>query len=110
MYPSLLACQTCGAPLGRETAGAAVLVPGDHAFRCQACGNGPDGPRGLGLSGEALAFLRAAAITRPASLDALPVAAAALRELEHVHGMLIRLHLEKDLRSARVLRDMRQGE
>ncbi len=110
VYPSLLACQTCGAPLGRETACAAVLVPGDHAFRCQACGGGPDGPRGVGMSGEALAFLRLAAGTRPSALDGLEVPASALRELEHVHGMLIRMHLEKDLRSSRVLRDMRQGE
>jgi hypothetical protein len=30
------------------------------------------------------------------------------RELERVHGTLLRVHLEKELRSARVLRDLRR--
>jgi hypothetical protein len=37
----------------------------------------------------------------------VPVADGALRELEAVHRTLIVMHLEKELKSARVLRDMR---
>ena len=35
---------------------------------------------------------------------------AALRELERVHETLIRTHLEKELRSTRVLREMRHAD
>jgi DNA repair protein RecO (recombination protein O) len=110
VYPSLLACQTCGTALGRDTARAAVLVPGDHAFRCRACGGGEDGPRGIGLSAEALAFLRSSAGVGPSALGGLSVSGSALAELERVHRQLIAMHLEKELRSVRVLRDMRQTE
>jgi DNA repair protein RecO (recombination protein O) len=110
LYPSLLTCRSCGAALGREKACAAILVVGEHSFWCQACGGGAAQPRGVGLSGDALAFLRAAAATSPGALDGLSVSDGALRELERVHGTLIRMHLEKDLRSTRVLRDMRHTE
>jgi DNA repair protein RecO len=110
VYPSLLTCQTCGAPLGCESTCAAVLVAGEHAFRCQPCGGGAERPRGVGLSGEALGFLRAASTTKPASLDGLTVSDGAIGELERVHATLIRMYLEKDLRSARVLREIRQAE
>jgi len=41
-------------------------------------------------------------------LRELPVSRRALEELETAHGALIRMHLEKDLKSARVLREMRR--
>ena len=40
-------------------------------------------------------------------LGRLATSARALRELEAVHGSLIAAHLEKDLKSARVLRELR---
>jgi DNA repair protein RecO (recombination protein O) len=105
VYPSVTACGTCGTMLGRETA-AAVLMPGDHAYRCGGCA-GHDASRGVTLSGEAVAFLRASATLAPARLDTVPVSSRALGELEAVHHSLIARHLEKELKSVRVLRELR---
>ncbi len=110
VYPSLLACECCGAALGREAGAAAVLVPGSHAFRCRGCGAGADRDRGVGLSAEALGFLRSAGSTPPAALAGLGVSDGALEELERVHRALIGMYLDKELKSARVLREMRQAE
>ncbi len=110
VYPSILSCRECGAHLGGDSGSAAMLVSGAHAFRCQACAGGAVDPRGVGLSSGALAFLRASSGTPPARLDSLAVSDAALWELERVHEALIRTHLEKDLRSTRVLREMRQAD
>jgi len=60
------------------------------------------------LSADARAFLAAARTCSPYRLGGLRVSAAALRELETTHRTLIAMHLEKDLRSARVLREMRR--
>ena len=59
------------------------------------------------LSEEARSFLAAARGLSPFGLGALPVSGRALREIEASHRALIAMHLEKDLRSVRVLRDMR---
>ena len=59
------------------------------------------------LSDEALAFLRASARVGPDRIERLALSPRALRELEAVHRALIAAHLEKDLKSARVLRDLR---
>jgi len=56
---------------------------------------------------EALAFLRGARRHEPRDLDALALTAKAARELEIAHQALIAAHLEKELKSARVLREMR---
>jgi DNA repair protein RecO (recombination protein O) len=61
----------------------------------------------LPLSDDALAFLRASARIGPDRLERLAPSPGALRELEAVHRTLIAAHLEKDLKSARVLREMR---
>ena len=60
------------------------------------------------LSSEARAFLSAARGSSPYALGELSVSPRALRELEQAHRALIALHLEKELRSVRVLRDMRR--
>jgi hypothetical protein len=52
-------------------------------------------------------FLAAAGSAAPEKLEALLLPAAASRELETAHRRLIGLHLEKELKSARVLREMR---
>jgi DNA repair protein RecO (recombination protein O) len=59
------------------------------------------------LSDEALAFLRASARVGPDRIERLAPSPRALRELEAGHRALIAAHLEKDLKSARVLRDLR---
>ena len=58
------------------------------------------------LSPEAQAFLGAARTASPLTLGDLTVSTRVLRELEAAHRELISRHLEKDLKSARVLREM----
>jgi DNA repair protein RecO (recombination protein O) len=60
------------------------------------------------LSDEAQAFLGAARSVSPFALGGVAVSPRALMELEASHRALIAMHLEKDLRSARVLREMRR--
>jgi hypothetical protein len=59
-----------------------------------------------GISPEALDFLRQSDETPPAAVGTLRLGRIAARELEAAHRRLIAMHLEKDLRSARVLREI----
>jgi DNA repair protein RecO (recombination protein O) len=60
------------------------------------------------LSDGARAFLMAARTAAPHEVGAVAVDARAIRELERVHRALITMHLEKTLKSDRVLRDLRR--
>jgi DNA repair protein RecO (recombination protein O) len=60
------------------------------------------------LSEEAQAFLITARSSSPFALSRVEVSRGALRELETAHRALISMHLEKDLKSVRVLREMRR--
>jgi hypothetical protein len=60
------------------------------------------------LSGPARTFLDAARRLTPFALAHVAVDAAVLRELEGSHRALIAMHLEKELKSIRVLREMRR--
>ena len=64
----------------------------------------PDGK----LSAEAQAFLDAARTCSPFRLAEIAVSPRALRELEASHRAQIAMHLEKELKSPRVLREMRR--
>ncbi len=101
VYPSLTACPGCAEPL----VSGAVMPARDAIFVCPTCA--PAG--GTSVSVEALKFLKGAGAIAPDRLDALPLQARAARELEAVHRRLVNLHLEKDLKSARVLREMRHA-
>jgi DNA repair protein RecO len=59
-----------------------------------------------GLSEEARAFVTTARAISPFALAGLRVSPGALRELELAHRALITMHLEKDLKSVRVLKEM----
>jgi DNA repair protein RecO (recombination protein O) len=61
-----------------------------------------------GLSDEARAFLASARNISPYALGDLAVSVRTLGELEKAHRALIARHLEKDLKSVRVLREMRR--
>ena len=100
VYPSLSSCPGCGEPF---TAGA-VMPPRDDLLVCRTCA--PAGGTAVGI--EALRFLKSAGATAPGSLEALALPARAARELEIMHRRLLNLHLEKELKSARVLREMRR--
>jgi DNA repair protein RecO (recombination protein O) len=99
VYPALGACPGCGEPLGAG----AVMPPRDDIFVCRTCA--PSGGASVGV--EAMRFLKAAGATAPDRLESLPLGDRAARELEAVHRRLLNLHLDKDLKSARVLREMR---
>ena len=60
------------------------------------------------LSSAARAFLSAARGSSPLAIGAVPVATGVLREIEQAHRTLIAMHLEKDLKSVRVLRELRR--
>jgi len=60
------------------------------------------------LSAGALAFLSASRAAAPHQVGELPAARGVLKELEGVHRTLIAMHLEKSLKSARVIRDLRR--
>lgn len=102
VYPSIAACHRCGASLR----GGARLTSDDRVLVCQGCGR-MDG--GLPLSGEAIEFLQRARSCAPERVGASPLGVAAGRELELAHSALITTHLEKELRSTRVLRELRDA-
>jgi hypothetical protein len=60
------------------------------------------------MSGGARAFLDAARASSPVALGDVKVSRHTLQELETAHRTLIAMHLEKDLKSVRVLREMRR--
>ena len=60
------------------------------------------------LSEAAMAFLAASRSLGPDRVSELPAGRGALRELEQLHRGLIAMHLEKALKSDRVLRDLRR--
>lgn len=108
VYPPHLACHRCGAAFEGEEPGAWLEAAG-HVFTCGACaGASDDAGRLVRLSGDALAFLSLAGRIPPQGLAAWRLPPAVDRELEAVHRALMRVHLEKELRSARVLRDLRR--
>jgi len=60
------------------------------------------------LSDGAVAFLAASRALPPSRVGDVPADRRVLRELENVHRALITMHLEKTLKSDRVLRDLRR--
>ena len=60
------------------------------------------------LSDGAVAFLAAARSVTPQRVGDVAVPRSVLKELENVHRALIAMHLEKTLKSDRVLRDLRR--
>lgn len=66
----------------------------------------PAAVRAEKLSAEAVRFLEAARNISPQELSGLAVERAVLRELEGLHRSLIAMHLEREPRSIRVLKEM----
>ena len=60
------------------------------------------------LSDAAMAFLAGSRTVAPSQVGSVPAGPQVLRELESVHRTLIAMHLEKTLKSDRVLRDLRR--
>lgn len=101
VYPAVTACPGCGCAFD----GLAVMPPREQLYVCRRCAPGSSGTT---IGREALRFLKAAAVAPPDRLESLALPPAAARELETAHRRLLNLHLEKELKSARVLREMRR--
>ncbi|MFB3854510.1 MAG: DNA repair protein RecO [Vicinamibacterales bacterium] len=104
VYPSHQRCSCCGGLFDDGAAGAWLLA-GEREFRCEGCACA-GGPRGIALSPGALAFLEQAARVSPERIGNVSYSDRLGRELQSAHRALIAAHLEKELRSIRVLRDM----
>ena len=99
VYPPLDRCGRCGGNL----AAGARLSPGTGVLVCPAC---EPAAAGAPLSGAAVAFLHAARSVAPGALADVGLEEAAGRELAAAHRLLIRTHLEKELKSLRVVREL----
>src|SRR5690606_18703196 len=99
VYPSVTACPRCGTPFGDG----AVLEARSHWYLCTTCASGQGGVR---VSPEALAFLKACAGRSPSRLGEVAPQPRALAELQAAHRLLLVWHLDREPRSARVLREM----
>lgn len=99
VYPALSVCPGCRGSLESG----AVMPPREHMFLCRRCASAG---HGTDIGADALRFLRAAGRTAPERMDTLVLDARASRELETAHRRLLNTHLEKELKSVRVLREM----
>ncbi|MBE3073192.1 MAG: DNA repair protein RecO [Acidobacteria bacterium] len=111
VFPSPVACQRCGGALDGRERGGAFLGAGEAVLTCLPCaqagGRAPEEWE-ADLSGDAIAFLKGATTVSPLRVGELPFSARIDRELEAVHRRLMVTHLEKELKSTRVLREMRR--
>jgi DNA repair protein RecO (recombination protein O) len=98
VYPSLSGCAACRRPL----AGGAALAADADALLCPTCAPRVE-PR---VSALALRFLRSAGTRPPGAPEVSGTPAPVLRELERLHRALLARHLDREPRSARVLRAM----
>src|SRR3954454_3766643 len=102
VYPQLSSCPGCGGAYD----GGAVMPAREAHYLCRRCVSAGGG---TALSIDALKFLRSAAASAPEALEDVPLEAGPARELETAHRRLIHVHLEKELKSARVLREISHG-
>jgi DNA repair protein RecO (recombination protein O) len=120
VYPPHLVCHECGARFtGQRSASAeasadapdagAWLSPTDGVLTCAGCAERGTGlPSGARLSPDALWFLALARQNGPCELAERLVASPVLAELEALHRLLMARHLERELKSLRVLRELRR--
>lgn len=111
VYPPHLVCHRCGARFTGGTETGAWLSPFDGVLACAACAEGAGGHRaGAPLSAGALGFLAEARARPPREMAGCGAVPAVLAELEAVHRLLMTRHLERELRSPRVLRAMKRQD
>lgn len=108
VYPPHLACHRCGERFDTKPDGVAWLSPSDGVLTCGPCAVGLGGHAGgTSLSPGALAFLTAARQHGPREIGSTRVGREVLSELERLHRGLMTRHLERVLKSPRVLRHLR---
>ena len=98
VYPAIDRCGRCGRTLQEG----AAFAMADRAYVCEPCAG-----IGVHVSPEALQFLALAGRRTPVEAATAEVSPRVLRELEQVHQRLIAAHLEKDVRSSRVIKELR---
>ena len=104
VYPPFRLCHRCGAPL----AAGAWLAPGAQVFTCGGCAPAAIAQLGPNLSLRALGVLHEMRRLPPLAVGGLTLDPAAATELERVHHILMGRHLERELKSTRVLRELRR--
>ena len=110
VYPPHVACHRCGEQFAGHAEGGAWLSPSDGILTCAPCADGAGARRiGTRLTPGALVFLASVRRRGPSELCDVRVSDTVLAELEAVHRVLMARHLERELRSLRVLREMRRG-
>ena len=100
VYPSIATCHTCAVDLLQV---GARLTTGDIGFLCPHCGPATSG---VDISPTALGFLRSATDVPPQRVGELRLSPDAARELEAAHRLLLTAHLDQELKSVRVLREI----
>jgi Recombination protein O C terminal len=109
VYPPHVSCHRCGEQFAGRAESGAWLSSTDGILTCASCADGAGGRRlGTRLTPGALAFLSSARRRSPSELRDIGVSGAVLTELEALHRGLMARHLERELRSLRVLREMRR--
>jgi len=99
VYPTTTTCSSCGAMLTNG----AQMVPAAGTLECMRC-KSPE--HGIGLSAEALGFLQRAKTIAPGQLGDVVLSTQGVRQLASLHRLLIKAHLDKELKSVRVLREL----
>jgi DNA repair protein RecO (recombination protein O) len=107
VYPSFTACHGCGSALDVD-GGGAWLAPGAHVFTCASCAPAGNGRLPPSLSRGALGFLGDVRRLPPRAVGGLVTESSVAAELERVHHVLMGRHLERELKSTRVLRELRR--
>ena len=99
VYPETTTCSRCGS----EITGEARIAPAAGTFTCVGC-ESPE--QGVSLSSAALAFLQTARTVAPDRLGSVELSDGADRQLAVAHRLLIKAHLDKELKSPRVVREI----
>ncbi len=100
VYPPDVTCAECGAALAAGEG--AFLAMDGHGFVCRRC-HGAQGTDDRYLSARALAFVREARRVGPQDAAGLGASDDVLRELEVAHRALLGVHLDRPLKSTRVV-------
>jgi DNA repair protein RecO (recombination protein O) len=100
VYPADVACGECGLEFSGDEG--AFLAMDGHGFVCRGC-HGAHGIDDRYLSPCALRFVRSARRGRPVDAASFGASDLVLRELETAHRALLSVHLERQLKSVRVV-------
>ena len=99
VYPAITECASCGVRLCDE----ALVMPSVGRVTCTQC-EALD--NGISLSAFALSFLRQARTIPPERLGSIELSDSANQQLADLHRRMMKIHLHKDLKSERVIREL----